>query len=388
MKTIPYGRQSINQQDIDAVVEVLKSDYLTQGPAVEHFEKKLAEYCGTKHALVFNSGTSALHGAYFSLNISVDDEVITSPITFVATSNAALYLGAKPVFADVNPQTGNICPKSIENKITAKTKLIVPVHYGGLPVDMEKVSEIAAKHNLFVVEDASHALGAEVNGEKCMIHQKSDMAILSFHPVKHITSGEGGAIITNNTELYERAKQFRTHGITKETFENKSHGDWYYEMQSLGFNYRMTDVHAALGASQLARLDAFVARRREIAKIYDVAFADCPYLTVQKSDYEAKSAYHLYPILLNDKLKPKRKEIFEQLRASHLWVQVHYIPVHLQPYYQKLGYKKGYYPNAEDFYDREISIPMYPAMTDEDVNYVIETVLKILKGVDLERRLN
>ena len=292
---IPYSRQFIDEEDIEEVVKVLKSDFITQGPKIQEFEKKLAKYCGPKYAVVFNSGTSALHGAYFALlGLRKGDEFITSPITFVATANAGLYLGAKPVFVDIEADTGNIDALKIEKKITKKTKLIVPVHYAGHPVDLEKISEIAKKNKLFVVEDACHALGAKYRRQKAVSSKQnkdkksedwikigsckySDMTVLSFHPVKHITTGEGGSVLTNNEEFYQRLLMFRTHGITKDSSRFTIHdsrliGDWYYEMQFLGYNYRMTDIQAALGTSQLKKLDSFVDRKRAIADCYNKAF--------------------------------------------------------------------------------------------------------------------
>lgn len=371
---IPYGHQWIDDSDIEEVVKVLRSDWLTQGPKILEFEECLANYCGCKYAVVFNSGTSALHGAYFALGLKEGDEFVTTPNTFVATANAGLYLGAKPVFIDIEENTGNIDVSKIEERLTKNTKLIVPVHYSGHPVGLEKIYKIAEKYNLFVVEDACHALGAKYKGGKIGNCKYSDMTVLSFHPLKHITTGEGGAVLTNNEEFYRRLLMFRTHGITKENFIDEPDGDWYYEMQYLGHNYRMTDIQAALGMSQLKKLDSFVERRREIADFYNKAFRDNPYFDIPfKKDYDCPS-YHLYPIRLKDKYRDKKREIFSKLREKGLGVQVHYIPVYWQPYYKVLGYKKGLCPVAEDFYRREISIPIYPAMTTENVNHVIDTI--------------
>jgi dTDP-4-amino-4,6-dideoxygalactose transaminase len=417
-KPIPYSRQYIDNDDIQEVIKVLKSDCITQGPKIPEFEEKLAEYCGSKFAAVFNSGTSALHGAYAALGLTKGDEFITTPITFAATANAGLYVGANPVFTDVENSTGNIDTSKIEEKITEKTKLLVPVHYAGHPVDLEKISKIARKYKLFIVEDACHALGAKYRrpshpflplegggqGRGCQksevrSHKKdagskdwtkignckySDMTVLSFHPVKHITTGEGGAVLTNNEEYYEKLLMFRNHGITKDRprftiHDSRLKGDWYYEMQFLGYNYRMTDIQAALGISQLKKIDLFVKRRREIAEIYHKAFRDNPFFDIPIEKDCAYPSYHLYPIRLKDPYKNKKRGIFLKLREKGLGVQVHYIPVYWQPYYEDIGYKKGLCHVAEDFYRREISIPVYPAMKNEDINYVIQTILKNMK---------
>ena len=377
---IPYGRHSIDEDDINSVVKILKSDFITQGRTIDEFEEQLAGCAGAKYAVVFNSGTAALHGAYFTAGLTAGDEFITPPITFAATSNAGLYLGARPVFVDVEKDTGNIDLNKIEDAITSKTKLISPVHYSGNPVDMEKLYEIAYKHKLLIVEDAAHALGAEYKGEKTGNCRFSDMTILSFHPVKHITTGEGGAVLTNNEEFYKKLLMFRTHGITKNDFVNQADGDWYHEMQFLGYNYRLTDIQAALGISQLKKLDKFLRRRREIADIYNKEFLNNEFFDIIIPCNYASSAYHLYPILLKDKLKSRKKDLFKQLREEGLGVQVHYIPVYLHPYYKSLGYEKGLCPSAEDFYEREISIPMYPSMTDDDIIYTIKTLFEVFSG--------
>jgi UDP-4-amino-4,6-dideoxy-N-acetyl-beta-L-altrosamine transaminase len=386
MNLIPYSCQYIDNEDIREVVKVLKSNFITQGPKIPEFEKTLGAYCGSKYVVVFNSGTSALHGAYFALGLGKGDEFITSPITFVATANAGLYLGAKPVFVDVEPDTGNIDVSKIEKKITRKTKLLVPVHYAGHPVDLKKISQIAKKYKLFVVEDACHALGAKYKGQKIGSCKHSDMTILSFHPVKHITTGEGGAVLTNNKYYYEKLLMLRNHGITKDRsrftiHDSRSTGDWYYEMHSLGYNYRMTDIQAALGVSQLKKLDSFVERRRSIAGQYDKAFENNPYFDILIEKDCVFSSYHLYPIRLNDKYKDKKKEIFSKLREEGLGVQVHYIPVYMQPYYKELGYKKGLCPVAEDFYQREISTPIYPSMENGEKQHVISKIFEIFQAI-------
>ena len=393
---IPYSRQLIDDADIEEVVRILKSDWLTQGPKVKEFEEALAAYCGAKYAAVFSSGTAALHAAYFVTDINKDDEIITSPITFLSTANAALFLGAYPVFVDIEINTGSINPDLVERAITKKTKAVVPVDYAGHPADLEKIAEIAKKYNLLLIEDACHALGAEYKGKKIGNYKYSDMTVFSFHPVKPITTGEGGAVLTNNKEYYEKLIMFRQHGVTKnpKKFLNKSlsfpphtshltpHANhWYYEMQFLGYNYRLTDIQCALGISQLKKLDKFIERRRQIVKIYKEAFENNDFFNLPVEKNYAKSSWHLYPIRLKDKYKDKKKEIFAKLREKGLGVQVHYIPVYWQPYYQKLGYKKGICPNAEDFYEREVSIPLYPKMSDEDIEYVVGTVLRVFKEI-------
>jgi UDP-4-amino-4,6-dideoxy-N-acetyl-beta-L-altrosamine transaminase len=381
MTFIPYSRQYIDKEDIREVVKVLKNDFITQGPKIQEFENGLAEYCGSKFAIVFNSGTSALHGAYFALGLNKGDEFITSPITFAATSNAGLYLGAKPVFVDVERETGNMDTSKIEKKITKKTKLLVPIHYAGHPVDLKKISQMAKKHKLFVVEDACHALGAKYKGEPIGNCKHSDMTVLSFHPVKHITTGEGGAVITNNKEFHKKLLMFRSHGITKDRFLNKSDGDWYYEMQFLGYNYRITDIQAALGISQLKKLDSFVERRRKIADIYNKMFKDNPWFDIPIEKNYAFSSYHLYPIRLKNAYKDKKIIIFSKLRERGLGIQTHYIPVYWHPYYRNLKYKKGLSPVAEDFYQREISIPVYPSMKNSEEQHVISNIFKTFQDI-------
>lgn len=379
-KFLPYGKQTIDDKDIDEVVKTLKSPLITQGPKIEEFENNIAKYCGSKYAVAFNSGTSAIHGAYFALGIGKGDEIVTSPNTFVATSNAALYLGANVNFGDVEIRTGNLDPSKIE--INNKTKLISPVHYSGQPVDLKEISEIAEDNDVKLFEDGAHALGAKYDGKKIGSLSYSEMTMFSFHPVKHITTGEGGIIVTNDEEYYERLQLFRSHGITKNNLINESHGDWYYEMQELGFNYRITDIQCALGVSQLQKLDSFIKARRRIAKTYDEIFNDNPYFdcTIEKEGRE--SAYHLYPILLKDKFINNKAEIFAKLRQEGIGVQVHYIPVYKQPYYHNLGFKNDLCPVCEEFYKREISIPMYPTLTDEDIEFVREKLFKVISEFD------
>jgi UDP-4-amino-4,6-dideoxy-N-acetyl-beta-L-altrosamine transaminase len=371
---IPYGRQNINNNDIERVVEILKSDFLTTGPMVELFEKKIAEYVGAKYAVVVSNGTAALHAACFAADIGPGDEVITSPITFAASANCVLYQGGTPVFADINTKTYNIDPKSIEEKITDKTKAIIPVHYTGQSVDLDPIIKIAKKYDLKIIGDAAHAIGTKYKGKK--IGSIVDMTEFSFHPVKTITSGEGGAITTNSKELYEKLKLFRTHGITKENDQLiNNEGPWYYEQQDLGYNYRLTDIQCALGISQLERIEAFKKRRNEITEEYNKAFKDLDEIILQEEPDFSDTSRHLYIIqLVLEKLTIGRKEFFNKLRDKNIGVNVHYVPVYFHPYYKNMGYEKGLCPHAEKLYERMITIPLHPSMSDEDVNYVINTI--------------
>lgn len=376
-KTYPYGRQQITGEDIREVVEVLKSDYLTQGPKIGEFECAFAGKVNAKYAVAFNSGTSALHGAYFALGLEPGAEFITSPITFVATANAGLYLGHKPVFCDVETDTGNIDASKIEGLITEKTRFIVPVHFSGHPANMEEIRHIAGKHGLKVVEDAAHATGATYRGRPVGDGSCSDMAVFSFHPVKHITTGEGGMVVTNDDQYFERLMMFRTHGITRTGMEKPDEGDWYYEMHHLGFNYRMTDIQAALGLSQLKRLEHNIARRRKIAALYQEKLDGNPWFDLPPEREYAESAWHLYPVRLKERYVPLKKEIFSALREAGLWVQTHYIPVNSQPYYRRNGYAGVILPEAEKYYRSEISIPMYHGLEDGDVDEVVGRMLRM-----------
>ena len=377
---IGYGHQYIDEADINAVVDVLKSDYLTCGPKIEEAEEKLCKITGAKHAVLIANGTAALHATMFAAGVGPGDEVITTPITFAASANCALYCGAKPVFADINSETYNIDPDSIEKCITNKTKAVVAVDFTGQAVEINRIREICDKHHLIFVEDAAHSLGTRYNGVP--VGSLADMTEFSFHPVKTCTAGEGGAITTNNDKLYEKLILFRTHGITRQQnlMDKESEGPWYYQQVDLGYNYRMTDIQAALLSSQLDKLDIFAKRRKELVKRYDEAFSKMPEITVQKEIKESDTVRHLYIIQLNtEMLKCGRKEIFDALMAEGVGVNVHYVPTYLFPYYKKLGYKPGLCPNAEKLYERIISIPLYYSMTDKIQDKVIEAVHKVVE---------
>lgn len=375
---LPYGKQWIEDDDIQAVVNVLKGDFLTTGPAVAEFEQAVARYVGAKYAVSFSNGTAALHGACFAAGIEQGDEVITTPMTFAASANCILYQKGIPVFADIDNVTYNIDPVQVEKAITSKTKAIIPVHFTGQPVALQEIHRLAKLHNLVVIEDAAHALGAKYRGER--IGGLSDMTMFSFHPVKHITSGEGGIITTNSEVYYQKLIQFRTHGITKSSNQlSDIHGPWYYEMQFLGFNYRMTDIQAVLGTSQLKKIERFIDRRKQYITLYNQAFQDIPEIEIPYQHPDGESSWHLYLIRLDlEKLTVTRKEIFEALINENIGVNVHYIPVHWMPYYQELGYSKGICLNAERLYEEIITLPLFPAMTTEDVNDVIDAVTKIM----------
>ncbi|HWO75378.1 MAG TPA: UDP-4-amino-4,6-dideoxy-N-acetyl-beta-L-altrosamine transaminase [Bacillus sp. (in: firmicutes)] len=381
---LPYGRQWIDETDIEAVVNVLKGDFLTTGPVISKFEQSIADYVGSKYAVAFSNGTAALHAACFAAGISEGDEVITTPMTFAASANCILYQGGKPVFADINPYTYNIDPVSIERAITEKTKCIIPVDFTGQPADLDTICQIAHKYNLTIIEDAAHALGAEYKGRK--IGSISDMTMFSFHPVKHITTGEGGVITTNNTAFYEKLIQFRSHGITRNPKHFiHHHGPWYYEMHCLGFNYRMTDIQAALGISQLRKLDGFIKMRKHLAALYDEAFRNMKEVVLPFQNQDCNSSWHLYIIRLNlDLLQAGRKEIFEALQKENIGVNVHYIPAYYHPFYQMLDYQKGLCPNAEKLYEEIITLPLFPLMTEADIQDVIEAVKKVITHYSAE----
>ncbi|MFA6315440.1 MAG: UDP-4-amino-4,6-dideoxy-N-acetyl-beta-L-altrosamine transaminase [Candidatus Paceibacterota bacterium] len=376
---IPYSTQDINEADIKAVIKVLRSKWLTQGPTVEEFEQALATKVGAKFAVAFNSGTAALHAAYFSAGIGKNDEVIVPALTFAATANAALYLGAKPVFADSDIWTGNMNPAHARSKITKKTKAIVPVDYAGRPADMRAFQILAKKYKLVLISDAAQSLGAYYNGKP--VGTQADMTIFSFHPAKSITTGEGGMIVTNNAKFYKALKLFRSHGINKDPkeFVRKGYGEWYQEMQALGFNYRMPEMSAALGLSQLVRLDSFIAKRQAAAKRYYKLLADVPHLIlpIPEGAHE-KSAWHLYTVRLTPPNAHKRDEVFLQMRLAGIGVQVHHVPVYTHLFYEKIGYRKGICPSTEDFVASEISIPLFPNITYKQQKFIAETLKDIL----------
>ncbi|MCT4621492.1 MAG: UDP-4-amino-4,6-dideoxy-N-acetyl-beta-L-altrosamine transaminase [Marinisporobacter sp.] len=382
-KFIPYGKQSIDQDDIQAVIDTLRSDFLTTGPKITEFEQKFADYIGCKYALSLTSGTAALHAACFASGIQSGDEVITTPITFAATSNSILYVGAKPVFADIDPNTYNLNPLEVEKRITSQTKAIIAVDYTGQPAQLFELRKIAKQHHLVLIEDAAHSLGSKIKDKQYrwhMIGTISDLTTFSFHPVKHITTAEGGMVCTNDDNLYDKLLLFKTHGITKDPkgFHNSQEGNWYYEQHLLGYNYRMSDLQAALGISQLSKLNHFIKRRHEIASRYNQAFSQNQWKEKLTIPYQAKntrSSFHIYVIKLNlSKIGRSRKDLFDTLRKFNIGVNVHYIPVYYHPYYQKLGYRKGICPIAENFYEEIITLPIHPSMTDEDVEYIIKSV--------------
>jgi len=375
---LSYGKQSIDETDIQAVIDTLKGDFLTTGPMVEAFEKKVSDYVGAKYAVAVSNGTAALHMACHSAGIGPGDEVIVSAMTFAASSNCVLYQGATPVFADIDIETYNVTPDEIEKKITNKTKAIIPVDFTGQSVDMDGIMALAKKNNLIVIEDGAHALGSEYKGKK--VGSSADMTEFSFHPVKPITTGEGGVVTTNDEKLYRKMRQFRTHGITRDLSDLiENEGPWYYEQQELGFNYRLTDIQCSLGLSQMNRIDEFIERRRNIVALYNDAFKDNPLLEIPYEEEYSRSGYHIYVIRLNlDQLKVGRREVFDALRAENIGVNVHYIPPYYHPYYKELGYSKGLCPNAERLYEEIITLPLFPEMTKKDVMDVITATEKVL----------
>ncbi|OPY58792.1 MAG: UDP-4-amino-4,6-dideoxy-N-acetyl-beta-L-altrosamine transaminase [Pelotomaculum sp. PtaU1.Bin035] len=379
MGFLPYGKQTLGEDDIQAVLEVLRSDWLTTGPKVKEFEESLAQRTGARYAVVLNSGTAALHAAYFAAGVEPGDEVITSPITFAATANTALFLEAKPVFADVRRDTVNIDPEELERHITPRTKVLAPVDFAGHPADLNDVMDIARRNNLVVVEDAAHSLGATYHGRS--IGSLADLTTFSFHPVKHITTGEGGAVVTNNKDYYEKLLAFRSHGIIREKEKLiEYHGSWYHEMHYLGYNYRITDIQCALGISQLKKLDSFLEKRQALVDFYNRELSGLEKIELPVTLGGASPAWHLYVIRLKGD-RPQRRELYEALHQAGIGVQVHYLPVYWHPHYQELGYKKGLCPIAEDYYWRALSLPLFPAMSKDDANRVVSEIKRILESL-------
>ncbi|HVI07435.1 MAG TPA: UDP-4-amino-4,6-dideoxy-N-acetyl-beta-L-altrosamine transaminase [Candidatus Binatia bacterium] len=374
---LPYGRQSIDDDDIQSVVDVLRSDWLTTGPKVAEFEEAFAARVGAKHAVSFSSGTAALHGAAFAAGLKPGDEAITTPLTFAATANCVLYQGATPVFADVSADTLNLDPEQVKARTTPRTRAIFAVDYAGHPADLDAILKFAAARHLMVIEDACHALGAEHRGRR--VGSIADMTVFSFHPVKHVATGEGGMVTTERDDVAETLRRFRNHGISSDARARQSNGQWHYEMVLLGYNYRLTDLSSALGLAQLKKLDANLSRRREIAARYRQEFGELAAIETPAVREAINPAWHLFPIRLNlEKLNAGRAEIFRALRAENIGVNVHYIPVHLHPYYRdRFGYRGGEFPVAENAYQRLISLPMFHGMSDQDVEDVIAAVKKV-----------
>jgi UDP-4-amino-4,6-dideoxy-N-acetyl-beta-L-altrosamine transaminase len=383
---IPYGRQDISQADIDAVVEVLRSDWITQGPTIERFEQLVAEYCGAKYAVAVSSATAGLHIACLAADLNPGDVLWTSPNTFVASANCGLYCGASVDFVDIDSHTYNLSVDELERKLSdaerqgCLPKVVVPVHFAGQSCELEKFAALSKRYGFKIIEDAAHAIGGRYQGQPVGSCQFSDMAVFSFHPVKIITTGEGGMVLTNKEDLYEKLIRLRTHGITRkvELMKEESHGPWYYQQLELGFNYRMTDIQAALGASQMQRLDEFVKQRRFLAERYHQLLQDLP-LMLPWQHPDTESSWHLYVIRLKlDKINKTHRQVFEELRQAKIGVNLHYIPVHTQPYYQQLGFKWGNFPNTEKYYQEAISIPLYYGLNENNQERVVNTIREVL----------
>ncbi|MCA6574356.1 MAG: UDP-4-amino-4,6-dideoxy-N-acetyl-beta-L-altrosamine transaminase [Pseudanabaena sp. M57BS1SP1A06MG] len=383
---IPYGRQDINQADIQQVIDVLQSDWLTQGPAINRFEKIVADYCGVNYAVAVSSATAALHIACLSLDLGENDWLWTSPNTFVASANCGLYCDAHVDFVDINPHTYNLSIEQLEQKLVRASeqnclpKVLIPVHFAGQSCEMDKIANLSRQYGFKVIEDASHAIGGKYQDKPIGCCEFSDLAVFSFHPVKIITTGEGGMVLTNRQDLYEKSIRLRSHGITRDSnlMQGESHGAWYYQQLELGFNYRITDIQAALGASQMQRLDEFVNRRRFLAQRYNHLLQDLP-ITLPHQHPDTESSWHLYVIRLHlDKISKTHRQVFEELRQADIGVNLHYIPVHTQPYYQNIGFKWGDFPKSETYYADAISIPLYYGLSKEDQNRVVENLREVL----------
>ncbi|HYF55081.1 MAG TPA: UDP-4-amino-4,6-dideoxy-N-acetyl-beta-L-altrosamine transaminase [Salinarimonas sp.] len=384
---IPYGRQDIQPEDVEAVAEVLRSDFLTQGPAVPRFEAALATYAGARHAVAVNSATSALHVAYMALGLGPGDLLWTSPNTFVATANAALYCGADVDFVDIDPRTYNLCPEALARKLEAAEragrlpKIVAPVHFAGEPCAMEAIAALGRRHGFRIVEDASHAVGSRVAGTMIGACAFSDVTVYSFHPVKIVTSGEGGAALTNDPELAWRMAVLQTHGVVRDParMEGPPEGPWSYHQIALGYNYRLTDIHAALGLSQLSRIEPYLRRRNELADRYDALLAELPVARPVR-DPANRSALHLYPVRLTGAAAGRRREVFERMRAAGIGVNVHYIPVHLQPFYRARGFREGQFPQAEAYYAAALTLPLFPRLEEADQDRVVGALADALRG--------
>jgi UDP-4-amino-4,6-dideoxy-N-acetyl-beta-L-altrosamine transaminase len=386
MKPIPYARQSISDEDIAAVVATLRSDFLTQGPAIERFERRVAEYCGVKHAVAVSNATAGLHLACLALGLGPGDRLWTSPNTFVASANCARYCGAEADFVDIDPRTWNISVAELERKLARAQRegrlprALVPVHFGGQSCEMEAIAALARRHGCAVIEDAAHAIGGRYRGEPIGACRFSDATVFSFHPVKIITTGEGGMVLTNRDDLRDLLVRLRTHGITRDAkfMRGEPRGPWDYQQLELGFNYRLTDLQAALGLSQMDRIDAFVARRRALARRYDEALRGLP-LTLPWQHPDAESAWHLYVVRLRlEAIRKTHRQVFEELRAAGVLVNLHYIPVHTQPYYRQIGFKEGDFPEAERHAAEALSLPLFYELSDEDQDFVVAALRRIL----------
>ena len=382
---IPYGRQDINEEDIRAVVEVLRSDWLTQGPAVERFEQEVARYCGAKFAVAVSSATAALHIACLAAGLKPGDNLWTSPNTFVASANCGLYCGARPDFVDIDPRTYNLSVDALKKKLARAEnqgelpRIVIPVHFAGQSCDMDAIAGLGKRYGFTVIEDASHAIGGRYRDTRVGSCAFSDMTVFSFHPVKIITTGEGGMILTNRQDLYEKLVRLRSHGITRDPMlmEGESDGPWYYQQIELGFNYRITDIQAGLGVSQIRRLDEFVARRRSLAARYDTLMRDLP-LTLPWQHPDAYSAFHLYVVRLHlDAIGKSHRQVFDEMRQQGVGVNLHYIPVHTQPYYRGMGFKPGDFPEAEQYYREAISLPLYPGLSDSEQDRVVQALKRV-----------
>lgn len=383
---IPYGRQDINEEDIRAVVDVLRSDWLTQGPAIERFEQEVAQYCGAKYAVAVSNATAALHIACLAAGLKQGDRLWTSPNTFVASANCGLYCGAKPDFVDIDPHTYNLDVVALEQKLIQAERqgslpeILVPVQFGGQSCDMARIAELAKRYRFTVIEDASHAIGGRYRELPVGSCAYSDMVVFSFHPVKIVTTGEGGMVMTNRKDLYEKLLRLRSHGITRDPdlMDHQPDGPWYYQQIDLGYNYRMTDIQAALGTSQMRRVDEFVARRQHLAARYDGLLAALP-LSIPARHPDSYSAFHLYVIRLRlDAIGKSHRQVFDALRGRGIGVNLHYIPVHTQPYYRRFGFKQGDFPQAEQYYREALSLPLFYALTESEQDHVVATLGEVL----------